>query len=320
MSTPKPDADNALSFSSLRHNAIPALKVTAAAIARSAWPARLARFINRRLYDAFLGAALNRYDASFTVYLTRKDRELYSAFPPDALFVNFGSGAFQHPRWRNYDYPGLSDYYRAIQGEKDRDFFPIDLCQPGLSLPFETNSVSLIYCSHTLEHLEVGAAKHFLSECARILAENGVLRLALPNTGADFAHSSVVHRQEGVGQSAKAAALRSAASHILSSTSSMAEDELHALVLETRFDARQFFDRAKEKVHADFDPTNPERHISFWSHDNLAELTGDCGFACYLPMYRGASTQAPFRNLHVFDATEPHIAFYGEFIGRSSSE
>ena len=48
-------------------------------------------------------------------------------------------------------------------------FFHIDLCAKNLVIPENNETVSLIYCSHTLEHLALEASKRFLQECYRIL-------------------------------------------------------------------------------------------------------------------------------------------------------
>ncbi|MFT5497728.1 MAG: prepilin-type processing-associated H-X9-DG protein [Kiritimatiellia bacterium] len=48
-------------------------------------------------------------------------------------------------------------------------------------LPFADNSASLIYCSHTLEHLFPYDAIALLKEMRRVLSPDGVVRLAVPS-------------------------------------------------------------------------------------------------------------------------------------------
>ncbi|MCI4664407.1 MAG: methyltransferase domain-containing protein [Neomegalonema sp.] len=314
---PSPNIETALQFTSLRNNVVGAWRFSGNYWAKSTWAPKIGRFINKYLYRIGFGAALNRYDSSFTIYSSWRDSRLYQGFDPDAKFLNFGSGSFFHKRWTNFDYPAQSRYYGAIQGKPGQDFHPIDLCADNLKLPYGDNTVSLIYCSHTLEHLETPRALHFLRECARVLGPNGVLRLALPNTQADLAHARIVSSQSAIDAGAKAACVDSAAWHILSSTKGTDSAQLAALFRDVGYDSQRFFDEAQSRFGAaiSFDPAQPERHISHWTHDNLRALVEPCGFAAYLPLYRGASTQAPFKNLEVFDTTEPHIAFYGEFVG-----
>jgi len=60
-----------------------------------------------------------------------------------------------------------------------RDIVRLDVTK---GLPYADGSVDAIYSSHMLEHLFFEEAQRLLSECHRVLASSGVLRLALPNT------------------------------------------------------------------------------------------------------------------------------------------
>jgi predicted SAM-dependent methyltransferase len=53
---------------------------------------------------------------------------------------------------------------------------------------FEENSADLIYSSHMLEHLDFKEAKVALKRWFEILKPNGILRLAVPDVEAAFAH------------------------------------------------------------------------------------------------------------------------------------
>lgn len=48
-------------------------------------------------------------------------------------------------------------------------------------LPYENDSVDLIYNEHFIEHLSVSDGLKFLKECYRILRPGGVLRIATPD-------------------------------------------------------------------------------------------------------------------------------------------
>lgn len=160
---------------------------------------KIIRWINKYLYKyGLIGAILNRYNNSITFYSATKDKALYKNFSKDSIFVNFGSGAFSHNKWINYDLPGQSKYYNKILGKKNTDYFPIDLCQNNLILPFEDQHVQLIYCSHTLEHIEESKGLKFLKECYRILKKGGVLRVALPNTDNNLYFCKTIFFQENI--------------------------------------------------------------------------------------------------------------------------
>ena len=60
-------------------------------------------------------------------------------------------------------------------------------------LPFADDSVSLIYCSHTLEHFFPYDAIALLKEMHRVLAPKGIVRLAVPS----FEHCLAIMAGEG---------------------------------------------------------------------------------------------------------------------------
>jgi SAM-dependent methyltransferase len=302
-------------FRSLRENHIPNFRFQLRAASRSYFLPRLCRFINKHLYRFGLGCALNRYDNTFCLYSARADKRLYSDFHGADIFCNFGSGAFFHKRWTNFDYPGNSKYYKTIQGKPTVDFQPIDLCEDTLRLPFADATVSLIYCSHTLEHLEENAARHFVTECCRVLKKGGVLRLVLPSTDNDQRIASILTRQDGISAETKAGLAAQVGRHILSDTQDMTGESVLELLHQAGFDPERFYDKCQELgVKSDFNPSNPERHISFWNYEKIYQMGRDTGFALCVPAYRGSSLAAPFENLCVFDSTEPQISLYTELV------
>jgi predicted SAM-dependent methyltransferase len=85
-----------------------------------------------------------------------------------SIFANIGCGGNIAPGWENID----------IAVRPDVTFWD---CRR--SLPFDDNSCSYIFAEHVFEHLEPLVAGHFLSECHRCLACNGVLRIVVPDAG-----------------------------------------------------------------------------------------------------------------------------------------
>ena len=63
-----------------------------------------------------------------------------------------------------------------------------------------------------------------------------------------------------------------------------------------------------------FKQENPERHITYYSHDKLIDISKKLNFKFYAPLYKGSSFAEPFKNLEVFDTTEPQWSIYGEFV------
>jgi len=308
--------NNARLFKSLRENTVTAFKFYLSCVSTSHFLPKLSRFINKRLYSVGLGCALNRYDNSLTLYSSFADKKLYSDYRINEKFINFGSGAFFHNRWRNYDYPGQSLYYQCIQGKKDKDYIAIDLCEKDLKIPEPSNSVALIYCSHTLEHLDKAASLRFLTECFRILKKDGVMRVALPNSKNDFYILRCLKSQLGVNKDINKKYILEAASHIFSDAGKLDFDKVVELLEKSQYKSHLFYNNAVESYpeNAVFRGENSERHINYWDFDNLIDTITGIGFTCAIPTYQGSSLAPPLNNLHVFDTTEPHIAFYADIL------
>ena len=301
---------------SQRENCISAIRFYFRAVSKSIVLPKISRFINKYFYRLGFGSSINRYDNSFTIYSAKQDKNLYTDFGPTERFINFGSGAFFHKRWINYDYPGQSIYYQNLQGLQGKDFHAIDLCEDRLRIPEDDMSVSLIYCSHTLEHLDKKSSERFLSECFRILRNNGILRLALPNTKNDFHLLHCLRSQAGANESIINSYTRDATSHILSDTQKMELTEINQILQSSNFKSNSFYKKviSEYSQYGEFDGNNPERHINYWDFIELINTTSKIGFSFTLPTYHGSSVSSPFTNLHVFDTTEPHIAFYADII------
>ena len=81
--------------------------------------------------------------------------------------VNLGCGNRYHKEWINLDFRSNSEYVQTF-----------NLNDP---LPFEDNSVDVVYHSHVLEHFSKCKAKEFLKECYRVLKPGGIIRVVVPN-------------------------------------------------------------------------------------------------------------------------------------------
>ena len=303
-------------FTSLRLNTIFAIRSYFKRASTSSFLPKVSRFINKHLYRIGLGSSINRYDNSLTLYSAFADKKLYSNYSVKEKFINFGSGAFFHNRWKNYDLPGNSSYYKSLQGKPYKDFNPINLCNEKLVVPETDNSVALIYCSHTLEHLDKESSIRFINECHRILKKGGVLRVALPNTKNDFYLLRCAMNQSDVPEDLKKNYLQDSASVVLGDTKKLDLENIIELMRKSSFDSYKFY---KESIsnHPEmsrFEENNPERHINYCDFDNLTIVMREIGFEAIIPTYQGSSVAQPFCNLHVFDNTESHISFYADII------
>jgi glycosyltransferase involved in cell wall biosynthesis/SAM-dependent methyltransferase len=81
--------------------------------------------------------------------------------------LNLGCGTRHHQDWINIDVRSGAP-----------DVLAHDL---STGVPFKDASFDVVYHSHLLEHLDSADAELFLLECLRVLAPNGILRLAVPD-------------------------------------------------------------------------------------------------------------------------------------------
>ena len=303
-------------FTSHREKTIGALRFFSKKVNSSYLLPKLSRLINKYFYRLGLGSAINRYDNSFTIYSAKSDKSLYKDYSKNDIFINFGSGAFFHNRWKNYDYPGQSLYYKSLLGLEGKDFRAIDLCKANLTIPEKSDSVQLIYCSHTLEHIDLESSKRFLSECYRILKKDGVLRVVLPNTKNDFYLLRCIMSQSNKNFALIQDYIDSVVRHIITDTKFLETSEIDEILKIANYDSENFYDEVIKRYRSfsEFKGTDPGRHINYWDFNNLMNVTSKLGFSFCIPFYQGTSIASPFKNLNVFDNTESHIAIYADII------
>ncbi|MBK2110243.1 class I SAM-dependent methyltransferase [Francisella tularensis] len=81
--------------------------------------------------------------------------------------LNIACGSRYHKDWINID------FHASSKGVKKVNILN--------GLPFKTNYIDVIYSSHFLEHLNQDQADFVLKESFRVLKENGIIRLVVPD-------------------------------------------------------------------------------------------------------------------------------------------
>jgi len=81
---------------------------------------------------------------------------------------------------------GCSDKYPGpIEGWDNLDIKPTDkrikVCDVTKGLPYPDNSVEAIYSCHTFEHFTRKEASFVIKECWRVLQENGLIKIVVPD-------------------------------------------------------------------------------------------------------------------------------------------
>ena len=81
--------------------------------------------------------------------------------------LNIGCGGTYHPDWVNLDV-----------APADPNVLTANINN---GLPFSSESATVCYSSHVLEHLDKAGAHNLIAECFRVLKRGGVIRLAVPD-------------------------------------------------------------------------------------------------------------------------------------------
>ena len=111
-----------------------------------------------------------------TIYNIGKKKRVIGNYRNSPKYLNVGGGEFVRDHWRVLDYivPSWYDYNSVFVD------FNVDL-EENRNWPIDKESYSLVYTSHTLEHLSQNAVRHTLAEIYRILKRQGGLRITVPD-------------------------------------------------------------------------------------------------------------------------------------------
>jgi predicted SAM-dependent methyltransferase len=104
--------------------------------------------------------------------------------------LNLGCGSTTPPNWVNVDYAfgarlvklpffkHVNQKLKLFNLDWDENIFLHDLRK---AFPWDDNTIAAIYSSHTLEHLSKEEGRFFLSECYRVMRQDGIIRIVVPD-------------------------------------------------------------------------------------------------------------------------------------------
>ena len=107
--------------------------------------------------------------------------------------LNLGCGPSGLNTWINYDwgilallskFPFLRKFlifFKVYPKDYDLPWPKIKLVDIRKKLPLEEKSVKYIYCSHVIEHFEFWQALLILKECRRVIENDGLIRIIVPD-------------------------------------------------------------------------------------------------------------------------------------------
>jgi SAM-dependent methyltransferase len=284
---------------------------------------------------ASLQATLNTANDALAKHRNLYPDSLYEKlFPAESLrnkrFYNFGAGNWRHQYWTNVDYS--SDYYAYPSSLIDINW-DISLLQP---IPVETGSAELVFCSHTVEHLQNHHIDHMLAEACRILKPGGIARVTCPNAEllywAFMRQDGDVARHYGYDVSyfdiENSFTPKRMTIYMLNEIATQlvqgaGPDRLNCLYqekceeIQRIFDTMpmtEAFDHFMNCIDFEAHKLSPGNHVNWWTNEKLSAALRRAGFKHVIVSIAGASISPVMRNREVFDYMLPTSSIFVEAI------
>ena len=117
------------------------------------------------------------------IYILRRFFHVHT----DKRLVNICGGEWYYPRWENIDFDKSVDkFYIDYNIDLNKEY----------KLPFDNETVQIIFCSHGIYYLTEDAGKYLLEECYRVLKPNGLIRLVTANFDTDIGKHMLEKEEE----------------------------------------------------------------------------------------------------------------------------
>jgi predicted SAM-dependent methyltransferase len=242
-------------------------------------------------------------------------------------FYNLGAEAsFRHPAWAKINHP--SEHY----GDEDLDI-QWDLAS-NLPLPIEDGRAKVIFSRYTLEHVTNPAAEHFLAEACRALADDGFLRIIVPDI--EIYYAAYLLKDEAFFYRAKHD-LKTFPNRNFRSSINQASFEqkflwnfasgastLHADGAAQRITDGEFrkvfgelsfedaLDYCVSKCSMEVQRRHPENHINWFSAGKLEAMMRKAGFGEVYRSGYGQSHCAVLRDTQLLEARQPEVGLFVE--------
>jgi len=240
----------------------------------------------------------------------------------DRVMINVGAGNWSCDGWINLDYP--SEWYKKSQ--KNHPFIPYDIRND--DLPYNDNSVDVIYCSHVIEHIEDKYIQKLFDECHRVLKQGGVARFTCPD--AEFMYNVSKQKTEywiwldknfnnyykynlnetkprPVDYLVHEIATQKFISHV--STPKSAKDYINEY---NDLEMYDFFDYLTKDIQ--FRKDHVGNHINYWTFEKMKKMMNVAGFKTILHSKYLGSVSCEMTLKSQFDITHPEMSLYVEVI------
>jgi len=231
-------------------------------------------------------------------------------FSSNAKLINIGAGNFNHPRWLNVD------FYSTTDNKKNKIDIFYDL-NSNETLPFDNESVDIVYSSHTIEHVFKKNVFRLVEELKRILKKNGIIRFVYPNI--DLAVKAYFNNDKDFFyMNPKDYSLEKNLTSIFAmnlndsnSPNFIDELEIRKIMHEMRsIDALDYLEDLNNKNPEVF--FRPDYHRSWWNFNLLKTIFKKNNFSEIYASSFGQSSCPILRDTSIFDNTHPKLSGYLE--------
>jgi predicted SAM-dependent methyltransferase len=271
----------------------------------------LAKKLNRVLHPLGIQITRIQYYGRLDIYPEKKR-------PEQPCYVNIGAGAFYHPYWHNLDTP--NDFYTSSQRTHLHIQYDLTSHQP---LPFDNNSLKIVYVSHVLEHISDEDAQYCFAEVYRCLQPGAFFRITCPDIDLEYdaycrgdlafwmwptpwGTRSVTIEQRFLEHFATILTFN----HPDTSSPQFSDEEIRAVFSKlSKEEALNFFIK---QIPFETRSSYPENHINWFNTSKLRAMLSRSGFQNVYESRYGQSKCPLMRNTFLFDSTVPDVSLYIE--------
>jgi predicted SAM-dependent methyltransferase len=238
--------------------------------------------------------------------------------PEPPRYVNIGAGSFYHPYWHNLDTP--NDFYASSQKSHLHIQHDLTSHQP---LPFDDDSLQVVYMSHVIEHLTDEDVQYCFVEVNRCLRPGGFFRITCPDIDLEYAaycrgDVTLWMWPTPWGERSFSIEQRFLEHFATALTLNYPDDAWHKFTDE---EIRDIFSKLPKEEALGFfvnqipsrpEQTHPENHVNWFNSAKLLAMLKKAGFEGVYESRYGQSKCPLMRNTRLFDSTVPDISLYVE--------
>ena len=222
----------------------------------------------------------------------------------NGINLNIGSGSYEINGFISLDY--YSQHYY-----KNQRFNKIHYDMRNDKIPFNSEMVDTIYCSHVVEHVETEYVLKFIEESFRVLKVGGVLRIVCPDSFflyramKDFPDYYSWHPMFRESNDASICFVDEVADH----RKDLINFGLDKLINDYKYE--ELMDKLREG--GEFKVSNPGRHINSWDFERLRKFGLIAGFTKVIESRYKASSCFALQGFDM-DLSHPEMSLYVDFI------